>query len=86
MDGASKSVTLESGEVLNFDKLCIATGGKAVVPDVEGTELRGVYTLRTKKDQEAIKEKAQNAKSVIVIGGSWIATEVAASLVTKYKD
>ena len=58
IDGTAKSVTLDTGEVVNFDKLCIATGGKTVVPDVEGTNLKGVFTLRTKKDQEAIKEQA----------------------------
>ena len=45
-----------------------------------------MHTLRTKEDQEVIKNLAENAKSVVVIGASWIATECAASLVTKHKD
>ena len=86
VDGARKTVTLDSGETVRFDKLCIATGGKAIVPEVDGVGLKGVFTLRTKKDQEAIRDLAQSAKSVTVIGGSWIATEVAAALIGKYKD
>ena len=46
------SVTLENGETISFDKLCIATGGKTVVPQVDGVGLKGVFTLRTKQDQE----------------------------------
>ena len=52
VDGAAKTVTLESGETISFDKLCIATGGKTVVPQVDGVGLKGVFTLRTKQDQE----------------------------------
>lgn len=52
VDGSAKTVTLESGEMISFDKLCIATGGKTVVPQVDGVGLKGVFTLRTKQDQE----------------------------------
>ena len=45
-------MTLEGGETISFDKLCIATGGKTVVPQVDGVGLKGVFTLRTKQDQE----------------------------------
>ena len=48
VDGVAKTVTLESGEVVSFDKLCVAAGGKTVVPEVDGVGLKGVFTLRTK--------------------------------------
>ena len=81
----SRKVTLQSGEVLTYDKLCIAVGSKVNKPNVPGANLRGVHYLRSSSDQEGIKAAAANAKSIAVIGGSWIATEVASSLVGKYK-
>lgn len=42
--------------------------------------------MRTSEDQEAIKSAAAGAKSIAVVGSSWIATEVASALIGKYKD
>ena len=85
VDGTAKTIKLASGEEVSFDKLCIATGATPVLPPVEGNNLKGVHTLRTKQDQEAIRGLAESAKTVVIIGGSWIATECAASLVSKHK-
>ena len=46
----AKRVTLASGEVVPYDKLCIATGGKARQPDMAGATLKGVHVLRTSAD------------------------------------
>jgi len=81
----AKKVVLQSGEVLDYDKLCLATGTKVRKPKMPGSELRGVHYLRTSEDQEAIKAGAANASAIAVVGSSWIATEVASALVTKYK-
>ena len=48
VDGVNKNITLESGEVVSFDKLCIATGGEPVRPTIEGANLKGICTLRSK--------------------------------------
>ena len=46
----SKMITLESGEVLSYDKLCISTGSKARQPTMPGASLKGVHVLRTSAD------------------------------------
>ena len=46
----AKRVTLESGEVIAYDKLCIATGGKARQPKMPGATLKGVHCLRSSAD------------------------------------
>ena len=81
----AQRVTLSTGEVIQYDKLCIATGSKVVKPKIAGANLDGVHYLRTSEDQEAIKAAAAGAKSIAVIGSSWIATEVASALIGKYK-
>ena len=81
----AKRVTLESGEVIQYNKLCIATGGSARLPECPGANLKGVHTLRSSADQESIKAEAADASGIAIVGGSWIATEVASSLIGKYK-
>ncbi|GFP23645.1 hypothetical protein HKBW3S09_01110, partial [Candidatus Hakubella thermalkaliphila] len=45
VDPESKSITLETGEKLFFDKLLLATGGTPIFPEVEGRDLEGVFTF-----------------------------------------
>ena len=81
----AKKLTLGSGEVIDYDKLCLATGSKVRKVNIPGADLNGVHYLRTSQDQEAIKSGAANASKIAVCGSSWIATEVASALATKYK-
>jgi len=77
---ASHSVTLEDGQVLRYEKLLLATGGRAKRLPIPGNDLAGVFTLRTIEDANAIREAAGSAKQALVLGGSFIGSEVAASL------
>ncbi|HSL75842.1 MAG TPA: FAD-dependent oxidoreductase, partial [Candidatus Limnocylindrales bacterium] len=67
-------------EHIGFDRLLLATGSRARRLDVPGAGLDGVATLRTIDDADAIRERALDAESVVVVGGGWIGSEVAASL------
>jgi apoptosis-inducing factor 3 len=86
VDPKAKTVTLADGSVVHYDKLCIATGGDARLPKVQGAQLENVHVLRSYQDQAAIKAKAAGSKSVAVIGASFIGSESASSLKMKYKD
>jgi len=79
-------VTLKDGSTIKYDKLCLATGGKARVPPLKGIDAKNVHTLRDANDQSEIKAKTTTAKSVAIIGGSFIGSESAAALKMKYKD
>lgn len=72
---------LQQGEEteLSYDKLLIATGGRAVRPDWQGIDLEGVFTLKTIPDAEAIMAWAANkdVRRVAVIGGGYIGLEMA---------
>ncbi len=47
---------------------------------VDGTELDGIHYLRALANADALRRDTQDAERVVIVGGSYIATEVAASL------
>ena len=80
IDAATRSVMLEGGTVLGYEKLLLATGGRAWRLPIPGNGLQGVFTLRTVEDANAIREAAEAGQRALVVGGSFIGSEVAASL------
>lgn len=76
----SRRVTLANGESIGYEEMLLATGGRAWRLPLAGVDLPGVFTLRTLDDSDAIRKAARSAKQVLVIGGSFIGCEVAASL------
>lgn len=80
VDPAARQVTLADGRVVGYEKLLLATGGVARRLDIPGADLPGSFILRTLADNEAIHAAAQKGKQVLVVGGSFIGSEAAASL------
>jgi NADPH-dependent 2,4-dienoyl-CoA reductase/sulfur reductase-like enzyme len=80
IDPAARSVTLGDGRTLGYEKLLLATGGRAWRLPIPGNDLPGVFTLRTIEDSDGIREAAQHGKPALVLGGSFIGSEVASSL------
>ena len=80
-----KTVQLESGEKVAYEKLLLATGGKPFVPKTEGSEKDGVFTFTTIGDAQRIAAKidAINAKAAVVIGGGLIGISVTEALVKR---
>ena len=85
LDLAEKTVTLESGEKIAYDKLLLATGGKPFVPKMEGQDKDGVFTFTTIKDAESLVDQIDtvNAKSAVVIGAGLIGISVTEGLVKR---
>ena len=73
----ARELTLLDGTVVPFDQLVLTTGSYAFKPPVPGGELSGVYTLRNLEDLKAIRERSENAKKAVVIGGGVLGLEVA---------
>ena len=80
VDPAAHSVTLDDGRVLGYEKLLLATGGHAWRLPIPGSDLSGVFTLRTIEDADGVRKAAKSGKRALVLGGSFIGSEVAASL------
>jgi 3-phenylpropionate/trans-cinnamate dioxygenase ferredoxin reductase subunit len=79
LDLESRSVTLSDKSEIEYEKLLLATGANVRRLNVPGCELEGIHYLRTLGNSDAIREDC-SGKRVVLIGGSYIASEVAASL------
>ena len=80
-----KTVQLESGEKIPYEKLLLATGGKPFVPKMEGSDKDGVFTFTTLNDAQLLAAKidAIKARSAIVIGAGLIGVSVTEALVKR---
>ena len=79
IDRNHKQVILESGKILPYDKLLIATGSRARVPVNTWKEISNVVTLRNVQDCERLAGLLENAQSIAIVGGGWIGLEIAAT-------
>jgi 3-phenylpropionate/trans-cinnamate dioxygenase ferredoxin reductase subunit len=80
LDVQARTVTLSSKQEIEFDKALIATGANVRRLTVDGCHLEQIHYLRTLGNADAIRGGSKDAEQVVVIGGSFIACEVAASL------
>jgi 3-phenylpropionate/trans-cinnamate dioxygenase ferredoxin reductase component len=80
IDPGERVATLQGGGEVRFDKALLATGSNVNILRPEGAELEGVHYLRAFGNSDAIREEAKDAEHVVLIGGSYIGCEVAASL------
>jgi NADPH-dependent 2,4-dienoyl-CoA reductase/sulfur reductase-like enzyme len=83
VDARQKTVHLQSGEDLGFEKLIVATGAQVKTLTIPGANLGDVYYLRSMEDSKKIRTRAGDAKRAAVIGGGFIAMEVSAVLAQK---
>jgi 3-phenylpropionate/trans-cinnamate dioxygenase ferredoxin reductase subunit len=79
LDSGSRTVQLSNKLQVSFEKALVATGANVRRLNVPGCELEGIYYLRTLGNSDTIRNDAAG-KRVVLIGGSYIASEVAASL------
>lgn len=80
VDPSNKSVILESGSSLKYDKLLLATGSKPRRLNIPGADLENIFTLRSLDDANTIKAIAAKASHVVIAGASFIGLETAATL------
>jgi len=80
LDVGSRTARLSTKEDVEFDKALIATGANVRRLNVDGCELEQIHYLRTLGNADAIREGVKDAEEVVLIGGSYIGCEVAASL------
>ena len=83
LDPAAKTAKLQGGEEVRFESALLATGAMVNILRGEGAELEGIHYLRAFGNSDAIRAEAESAGRVILVGGSYIACEVAASLTAK---
>ncbi|MCL2770014.1 MAG: FAD-dependent oxidoreductase [Solirubrobacterales bacterium] len=82
LDPATRTARLSNREEVRFGSALVATGANVRRLNAPGAELEGIHYLRTLANSLAIREEAAQADHVVMIGGSYISSEVAASLTT----
>jgi 3-phenylpropionate/trans-cinnamate dioxygenase ferredoxin reductase subunit len=80
LDPGERVATLSTKDEVEFDKALLATGSNVRRLRVDGGELDRIHYLRAFANSDAIRAEGERAERVVLIGGSYIGTEVAASL------
>jgi apoptosis-inducing factor 3 len=80
IDSDNRTVALDNGEKLSWDCLLLATGGRPRSLRIPGKDLKGVFSLRSFHDAEAIVKASEGSRSAAVIGSSFIGLEAASAL------
>lgn len=81
IDRASRTVMLSDGSKVSYDYLVLATGASANKPSVPGTDLPGIFTIRTLDDVAAIRKNiSQYPETASIIGGGLLGLEAAKAL------
>jgi len=88
IDSTRKTVSLQSGKTLSYDKLILANGAEPILPPLEGKDLEGVFTLRSTPDAEAMIRFMEDheVKNLAVVGAGFIGLEVGTLLKTTHPD
>lgn len=80
VDAAVRAVRLDNDEVLTGDALLLATGGLARTPNLPGSHLDNIFTLRSFSDSDRLIKAAEEHDKAVIVGASFIGLEAASSL------
>jgi len=84
VDAEKKIVETDKAGGFHFNKLqIIATGACPRKLPVPGSNLSGIYYLRTIPDAKALRQEMARAKRAVIIGGSFIGMELASTFTQK---
>jgi 3-phenylpropionate/trans-cinnamate dioxygenase ferredoxin reductase component len=86
LDAGERVAQLSNKDEIEFGNALLATGSNVRRLRVDGCELDGIHYIRTFGSSETLRADAEQAERVVIIGGSYIGTEVAASLTAAYGD
>jgi len=79
----AKQIALQSGEMISYDKLIIATGSRPRTFGWKGQDLRGVQGLYSLQDLQTMIDRTNHAKRAVIVGGGLIGVETAEMLYSR---
>lgn len=84
VDPQAGAVTVNNAETVSYDKLLIATGGRPYIPpSIKGTNVPGVYALRTLADARSMAERVNVTRNAIMAGGGMLNLKAAFALLER---
>ncbi|HEY3190005.1 MAG TPA: NAD(P)/FAD-dependent oxidoreductase, partial [Solirubrobacteraceae bacterium] len=81
LDPAARTARLSDKTEIEYGQALVATGANVRRLPVDGAQLEGIHYLRTLGNADAIRGDAEQARRAVVVGGSYLGTELAASFV-----
>lgn len=87
-DPVNKTLMLADGDTIVFDKLILGLGARQMISPLDGSTLRGVFTLRTAADAANIRNylEAEHPRKLVFIGAGYINLETASLLMASQPD
>lgn len=79
IDRNARTVALDDGTAVPYDRLVLATGSAARRLPIEGADADGIHYLRTVEESDAIRRVFGPERNLVIIGGGWIGLEAAAA-------
>jgi 3-phenylpropionate/trans-cinnamate dioxygenase ferredoxin reductase component len=79
IDRAARRLVLESGSLLDYGHLVLATGARNRLLDIPNANLADVRYLRILDESEVLRLRIASARHVVVIGAGFIGLEFAAT-------
>jgi 3-phenylpropionate/trans-cinnamate dioxygenase ferredoxin reductase subunit len=79
IDRAGRTVSLEDGGILRYDRLVLALGSRARRLAVPGAEHPHVLSLRTLADAQRLRARLTTARRIVIVGAGFTGLEVAAA-------
>jgi 3-phenylpropionate/trans-cinnamate dioxygenase ferredoxin reductase subunit len=86
LDTDARTAKLQGGDEVEFEKALLAPGAIVNLLRVDGSNLDRIHYLRVFGNSDNIRADAEKADRVVLVGGSYIGCEVAASLKSKGTD
>lgn len=84
LDAETRTATLSNKDEVRFEKALLATGANVRRLRVDGGDLEGIHYLRAFGNSDAIRTDVEVADRVVLIGGSYIGCECAASITAAF--
>jgi len=73
-------VVTEDARRISYDSLLIATGSHSFIPPIKGSEMKGVFALRSIQDARYIADYSKDIEEVVLIGGGLLGLEAGNAL------
>jgi NADPH-dependent 2,4-dienoyl-CoA reductase/sulfur reductase-like enzyme len=87
IDRKDHILILSNGEEIKYEKLVLATGSKAVLPQIEGNQKDGVFLVRKRKKYlDNLRKAVHSSAKIVILGGGYIGVEVADELIKVGKN
>jgi len=85
LDAEARTAKIQGGEEVSFGQALLGTGAMVNILRIEGAENEGIHYVRAFGNADAIRGDVETAERVVLIGGSYIGCEAAASLTAQGK-